>query len=238
MKRMERTIRVTGKGKLSLKPDTIRLRIELTDLDKEYEATIRKSTEHSNAVKEAFEELGFEKTDLKTLSFRVDTEHESYQDKKDKSWKQRFVGYKAVHILKIEFSRERDILGKVLFMVARLPAKPEFHMEYTVKDVERAKNELLAKAVADSKIKAQVLTEAADVRLGGIMTIDYSWGEIEFTSRPINRLAEPLMAYGGVQESSYDFDIEPDDIEVEDTVTVVLSLKERKSQTGDKPPVG
>ena len=35
---MERTIRVTGKGKLSLKPDTIRLRIELTDLEKEYAA--------------------------------------------------------------------------------------------------------------------------------------------------------------------------------------------------------
>ena len=44
---MERTIRVTGKGKVSLKPDTIRLWIELTDLDKEYDSTIRKSTEHS-----------------------------------------------------------------------------------------------------------------------------------------------------------------------------------------------
>ena len=128
--------------------------------------------------------------------------------------------------MKIEFGRERDILGKVLFMVASLPAKPEFHVEYTVKDAEKAKNELIARAVADSKIKAQVLTEAAGVGLGEIMTIDYSWGEIEFVTRPINRLAEPLMAYGGAQESSYDFDIEPDDIEVEDTVTVVWNLKD------------
>ena len=159
---MERTIKVTGRGKLSLKPDTIRLRIELVDIEKEYAETIRKSTEHAETVKESFVTLGFEQTDLKTLSFRVDTEYESYQDKKDNSWKKRFIGYKAVHILKIEFSRERDILGKVLYMVARLPAKPEFHLEYTVKDVEAAKNELLAKAVADSKTKAEVLTTAPD----------------------------------------------------------------------------
>ena len=63
---MERTDRVIGKGKLYFKPDTIRLRIELTDQDKEYEDTIRKSTDHSEAVKKAFVELGFEKTDLKT----------------------------------------------------------------------------------------------------------------------------------------------------------------------------
>ena len=223
---MGRTVKVTGKGKLSLKPDTIRLRIELTDQEKDYEDAIRKSTEHSEVVKKAFEGLGFDKTDLKTLSFRVDTVYESYQDKKDRSWKQRFVGYKAVHFLKIEFSRERDILGKVLYMVARLPARPEFHVEYTLKDTEGAKNELLARAVADSRIKAQVLTEAAGVQLGQLMTIDYSWGEIEFVSRPMNRLAEPMLACGAAQEDSYDFDIEPDDIDVEDTVTVVWGLED------------
>lgn len=114
-------------------------------------------------------------------------------------------------------------------MVARLPAKPEFHVEYTVKDTEGAKNELLAKAVVDSRVKVQVLTEAAGVQLGQIITIDYSWGEIEFASRPMNRLAEPIMAYDAAKESSYDFDIEPDDIEVEDTVTVVWSLKNRRT---------
>ena len=221
---MERTIKVTGKGKLSLKPDTIRLRIELVDIEKEYDETIRKSTEHAEIVKESFVSLGFDKTDLKTLSFRVDTEYESYQDKKDNSWKQRFIGYKAVHLLKIEVSRERDILGKVLYMVAKLPAKPEFHLEYTVKDTEAAKNELLAKAVVDSRTKAEVLTTAAGVKLGEILTIDYSWGEIEFVSRSMNRLAEPLMAYGAAEEDSYDFDIEPDDIDVEDTVTVIWEL--------------
>ena len=55
-------------------------------------------------------------------------------------------------------------------------------MNYTIKDVEAAKNELLGKAVAESKKKAQVLTDAAGVKLGNIISIDYSWGEIDIYS--------------------------------------------------------
>ena len=45
-------------------------------------------------------------------------------------------------------------------------------------DVEKCKNELLHKAIEDSIQKAQVLTIAANVKLGEIQAINYSWGEI------------------------------------------------------------
>lgn len=222
---MERLVKVTGKGKLLLKPDTIRLMIDLVDRDKEYDETIRKSTGHSQEVREAFTNFGFDSTDLKTLSFHVDTEYENYQDKKDKSWKQRFIGYKAVHTLKIEFPTEKENLGKILYMVARLSGKPEFHVEYTIQDVAKAKNDLLREAVRDSRNKAEILTEAAGVQLGEIVSIDYSWGQIDFVARPMNRVLEPMMATGAVMEDSYEMDIEPDDISVEDTVTVIWSIR-------------
>ena len=222
---MERTIRVTGKGKLKLTPDTVRLRMELNDTEKEYEAVFRKSMEHAEQVKEAFALLGFDKSDLKTIHFEVNTEYEQYQDKRNNSWKRRFVGYKAEHVLKIEFARDRNILGKVLYVVAALPSRPEFRIEYTVKDTEAAKNELLAAAVKDSKVKAQTLTEAAGVKLGEIVTIDYSWGEVEFVSRPTSRLMDTDLRFDSLEEDSYEFDIEPDDIDVQDTVTVVWSLE-------------
>ena len=223
---MERTVKVTGKGKLLLKPDTIRLLIDLVDQDKEYDETIRKSMEHAQEVHEEFTKFGFDRSDLKTLSFRVDTEYEGYQDKKDNSWKQRFVGYKAVHTLKTEFPTEKEILGKVLYMVARLSGRPEFHVEYTVKDTAKAKNDLLREAVHDSRNKAEILTEAANVQLGQIISIDYSWGQVEFVTRPMSRLAVPEMAYNSAMEESYDMDIEPDDISVEDTVTVIWEILE------------
>ena len=73
------------------------------------------------------------------------------------------------------------------------------------------------------KEKVKVLTEAAGVTLGDIITIDYSWGEIAFLSEPMHKcmsLAEECC----MSSSSYDIDIEPDDIDVTDTVTVVWKI--------------
>ena len=90
-------------------------------------------------------------------------------------------------------------------------------------DPEAIKNLLLGKAVTDAKEKAAVLTQAGGVTLKDIQSIDYSWGEIDFEYRPMrgNMMVECCEA---PMAKSYDLDIEPDDIEVSDTVTVVWEI--------------
>lgn len=220
---MERMIKVTGKGNISVKPDMIRLTMDLEDMRKNYEETLEQSTIQVEMLKDCFEKLGFARTDLKTLRFNVDTEYESYQGK-NKEWKRRFVGYKFTHSLKIEFDADNKKLGEVLYALAHAPIQPEFRIHYTVKDVEAAKNLLLGKAMEDSKEKARVLTEAAGVKLGKVMNIDYSWGEISFVSEPMSRNMM-LMEACCPSPAGYDIDIEPDDIDVADTVTVVWGIE-------------
>ena len=60
--------------------------------------------------------------------------------------------------------------------------------------------------------------------LKDIQNIDYSWGEIEFEVTPMNRLMKSCAPVAACADSSYDLDIEPDDIEVSDTVTVVWEI--------------
>jgi len=219
---MERTIKVTGKGKLMVKPDTIRLVFNLNDTRKTYEETLAESSKQTGIFKELFVKLGFEADALKTVSFNVNTKYESYQDEQ-KRLQQRFVGYKFVHDLKIEFDADNELLGKVLYALANASITPEFRLQYTVKDVESAKNELLSKAVADSKTKAEVLTKAAGVKLGEVLNIDYSWAELELVAQPVRMLkASPAMANDAM--GSYQMDITPEDIKVEDSVTVVWGL--------------
>ena len=124
----------------------------------------------------------------------------------------------------VRFENDNTVLGKVLFELAKCPVQTEFSIHHTVKDTETVKNTLLGKAVTDSKEEAVVLTQAAGVQLGDIVTIDYSWGELEICSRPMNKLAlaEPMMALDAA--GSYDIDIEAEDIPVEDTVTVVWEI--------------
>ena len=220
-----RTIRVTGKGQIKVKPDTTRITMTLEGTYPEYGKALRHSSLDTEHLKDVLSAFGFERSDLKTLNFNVETEYESYKDKG--TYKQRFVGYKFRHMMKVEFPSDNDRLGKVLYALANCPVKPEFRLSYTVSDPEAAKNELLGKAVTDAKEKASVLTQAAGVTLKDIQSIDYSWGEIDFEYRPMNRmlmadecLATPMVAEG----ASYDMDIEPDDIDVSDTVTVLWEI--------------
>ena len=220
-----KTIKVTGKGKIKVHPDMTRITMTLEGLWPQYGDALKHSSEDTEALKSLLEKFGFEKTDLKTLNFSVDPEYESYQEKK--AWKQRLLGYRFRHMMKVEFDSDNERLGKVLYALANNKAvTPEFRISYTVKDPEASKNLLLAAAVKDSQCKAKILSEAAGVVLKDLQSIDYSWGEINFEVAPMNRLESKMMVCeDGADYGSYDMDIEPDDIEVTDTVTVVWEIE-------------
>lgn len=219
-----RTIRVTGKGRLKLKPDTARITLSLEGIYPEYDEALRKSSEASEDVKSLLSGFGFERSSLKTLKFSVDTEYESYM--KNSSYKKRFIGYKFSHIMKLEFGLDNELMGKLMYALAHCEARPEFRLSYTVKDTEAAKNELLSKAVKDAKNKAFALTEAAAVALKNIQSIDYSWGEINLEVEPFKQIFYGNKFIGNqVNGASYDMDIEPEYIEAEDTVTLIWEIE-------------
>ena len=55
---MDRAILVTGKDKISVKLDTIRLNIEVEGTYKEYSLLVKKSAEHTNLLRETISLLG------------------------------------------------------------------------------------------------------------------------------------------------------------------------------------
>ena len=113
--------------------------------------TLKRSSEATEKLKELLVPFGFERSDLKTLSFGVDTEYASYKEKNE--YKRRFDGYKFRHVVKVEFESDNKRLGKILYELAHCSLNPEFRLSYTVKDPEAVKNELLGKAVRDAVAK-------------------------------------------------------------------------------------
>ncbi len=170
------------------------------------------------------EKLGFQKSALKTLAFNTNTEYQGYRDQNN-DYKQRFIGYKFTHQLKLEFPVDNKLLGRTLYALAHSSVHPEFRISYTVSDPERAKNELLSKAVTDAIAKAEVLTQAANVKLKAIQSIDYSWGEINMDLKIMPKLLDGGLSALECDEKEYDIDVEPDDVEVTDTVTVVWEIE-------------
>ena len=215
-----RTIKVTGRGKIKLHPDTTVVTMSLTGGSPDYAETLRRSSEDTETLRELLTGFGFGRDDLKTLNFHVDTEYEGYQE--DGAYRQRLVGYKFFHTLKLEFPSDNARLGALLGALARCPVQPELQLSYTVRDRETAKNALLAAAVADAQAKAAVLASAAGMTLGALQSIDYALGEPDLAVRPMNRGV--LMAKSAAPEAAYDLNIEPDDIEAADTVTLAWEI--------------
>ena len=146
----ERMIRVTGRGQLKVRPDMTRVTMTLEGIRKDYAKALKASSEDTEALKELLEREGFSRENIKTLSFDVNMENESYRDNQKR-------------------------LGNILYLLANhTTIRPEFRFSFFVGDAEASKNELLGKAVADAKEKAAVLASAARCTLKDIEFIDYS----------------------------------------------------------------
>ena len=218
---MERAMKVTGKGKLYVKPDQIRLTMNLTAVKESYEEAMSLSSAQVKQLKDSFAGLGFQENALKTLSFRVDSKYENYRDGDE--WKQRFVGYEFQHSLKLEFDSDNEMLGRVLSALAKSGVKPEFHIDYTVKDKEAVKLQLIGKAVEDSKAKAEVLAKAAGVQLKEISKMEYSWEPEDIIVRPMPKMLAANFSMD--QDEACQMNINPEDIELTDSVTIVWGIE-------------
>ena len=221
---MERTIRVTGRGKMNVKPDTIELNIFVSKVYPEYAEAMEASAEMTEVLKAAAERAGFDPRDLKTTGFSINMNYEGVYDEKG-NWKNKFAGYRYDHNLAMRFDADNVKLGKMLWELSDCGADAEISINHTVKDPEPVRNELLAKAVKDSHTKAEVLAAASGVSLGDIISVDYSWGEMQIFNRTVDNLTFGSNSKISMTEESFDMDIEADDIHIRDTVTVIWEIR-------------
>ena len=217
---MDKILKVSGRGKIRLRPDTICAEITLQGTDEVYSEALRRAEEQLKEIKTAVASAGFAEADLKTSDFRVDTKYENVRTEKGE-WTQKFVGYQYTHVLKLRFSADNARLGAFVAALAACSSDPVFSFSYTVANAEEAKEWLLREAVKDFEKKALVLAQAACVELAGIREIDYSWGEKDFSVRPVQPMR--LKAAEAVP-AAFSLDVTPDDIEISDTVTVTWEI--------------
>ena len=214
---MERTITVKGTGTAAFVPDRAEIPITLVTQHQDYEQTVRKSGEQLAQLRESLQETGFAREDIKTRSFDVSPQHESERGA-DGEWHRVFKGYRCTHALCVSFERNPDRLARVLSMLAACPAKPDFSVRFTVSDRNAVSRKLLQSAAENAREKAGLLCEASGVRLGELVNIDYSWGEL-------NVYSAAEIGFAAKAQEDFCPDIEPEEIENSETVTFVWRIE-------------
>lgn len=218
---MTRTITIKGVGKLSLKPDQVVVSLTLNATDKNYDKAMNTAAKHLEQLRGALVGIGFTKDDLKTTNFNVGTEYESERDKNG-NYKRIFIGYSVTHQLKLEFDFDSQRLSQTLGAIAACIAEPELNVQFTVKDKESVNAALLENACVNAKANAGILAKASGVTLGDLISIDYNWGELHLFSPTQYDMEDACMRLSSAAPTS--IEIEPDDIDISDSVTFVWEI--------------
>ena len=179
------------------------------------------AAKHLEQLRGALVGIGFTKDDLKTTNFNVNTEYESERDKNG-NYKRSFIGYSVTHQLKLEFGFDSQRLSRTLGAIAGCIAEPELNVQFTVKGKKSVNAALLENACVNAKAKAGILAKASGVTLGDLISIDYNWGELHLFSQTQYDMEDDCMRMASAAPTS--IEIEPDDIDISDSVTFVWEI--------------
>lgn len=220
---MKRTITVKGAGSIRVKPDHIKISMELFNTNKTYDIAMSEAAKRIEKIEQAVSRLGFKKDDLKTVSFNVSAEYENVRDENG-NYHRQFGGYNCRYRLNLSFGFDNKTLSDVIAAIAESSAEPELSIEFTVKDPQAVNDKLLADAARNARHKAEVLCAAANCELKALLNVDYNWGEINLVSRTNYSVNECIGAFA-TRAKAVPADITPEDITASDTVTFVWEIE-------------
>lgn len=222
---MNRTITVTGIGTASAKPDYIEITMDIEAVNKDYEKALAESSKAINKLQNAVVFCGYKKEDLKTVRFNIDTRYRSSRDRKG-DYVSVFEGYVSEYKLKLSFDFDNKKLTTVISELARSGVNPEINIMFTVKNPGLIKDELLINATENARAKAEILCKASGNSLGDILSINYSWGQINvFSDTKYKMMDDCMLVPGAPMCTEYSPEIELEDIKVSDSVTFVWEIK-------------
>ncbi|MBR5684391.1 MAG: SIMPL domain-containing protein [Ruminococcus sp.] len=201
---------VKGSGSVSVKPDLIRLELDMQTRSSDCGEAMDKAENGLAELIGILETEGFEREDLKTSDFNVHTEYESVPDENN-IYHSVFKGYCCDHSMKIEFSLDTRRLAAVLRAVSASEAAPQISVYFTVKDEEAAREELIRLSSANARKKAELLCEASGTKLGKLLKISYDRSDMSFVSQ-----ARYAMDMNCLRAEAKAVSIAPDDIKLTD----------------------
>ena len=205
---MKRTITVTGRGEITLCPDTAKLTMELREEGAGHAAVTDACGARAELLLSALEKAGIDRKEVRTLSLRVDARYETTDGART------FAGYTAVQRLQLLCSADAGTLAPILEAARTSDADPLLSLDYTVRDLQSYRAKLLSLAVEDAADKAEIIAEAAGVKLEKLLSVSYA--------QPV---AMPMRTLRMAARGDFGADLTPEDVTLSDEVTAVYEIE-------------
>jgi uncharacterized protein YggE len=163
-----RTINVTGTGKVTLVPDIAYVSIGVHTEGKDAAQAVAANTSQAQKVVDALEAFDIDAKDIQTTNFSIYP-----QQQYDNEGKPQGITYVVDNTVYVTL-RDIDKLGELLDAVVTAGANSINSIQFDVADREAALSEARKLAVEDGQKQAEELATAAGVTLGQVLTINSS----------------------------------------------------------------
>ena len=209
------TIQVTGEHILQVSPDIAYVDITVYAKDLQHVEAKRKADELLREAKRVAESLSIHEKNIKTNYVNVNPTYDYINSQ------QKLTGYEAQYALRVTVEKLGDV-GVVIERFIKAGIDRIGGVQYAVKNDEAAKLMAMSKAVANAKLKAQTLADAAGVKLGATISINESGGG---APTPIY-MARSAVAMNDAMEKSVGGETPPKgEINVQANVNMVFEIK-------------
>lgn len=212
-------IRVTGEGKAVAVPDIAQFSFSVIAEGSNIQQIQEENAKKINQAIDYLKSEGVAKEDIETKSYDLQPRYE-YSNCSPMGGvcpPPRIAGYTLSQTVAVKL-RDFDKTGSILAGVVAKGANSISQLFFTVDDKTKVESEARAKAIAQAKVKAQAAAQAADVKLGRLLSVS------EFASYPSPGFEG--MGMGGAERAiTLTPQIEPGAEEITITVDLVYEIR-------------
>ncbi|MGQ1909362.1 SIMPL domain-containing protein [Marinifilum sp. RC60d5] len=209
-------LHVKGESKIFQMPDILNISITISNKNLEYTDCIEDNFEAVNKLKKALKIAAIESLEIHDIGQRVN-EEKTYSGGKSVS-----DGFRASYNIKLQLNSKAKIIHECLEVLKISGVNMNYQAAYGLSPelIKSIEHKLIEEAVADAKIKAEVIAETSENKLLQITNINY--GVSGFVSGPKQYMTEIRTAkIGRTNNQSF---MNPDPIELSDSVEITYAI--------------
>ncbi len=188
-----RTVTVTGHGEASARPDLAYADFTVLRAGKTAREALDAANTGMTAVLEGMKAEGIEDRDLRTAGFSINPQYRYDQNQDGTQKPPELVGYEVRNSLTVRV-RAVDKIGAILDKAVSLGANEGGSIRFDFTDPEGLRGAARRSAVADARAAAEILAEAAGVKLGRVLDITTNVEQEPLPPVPMLRMAQSAAA--------------------------------------------
>jgi hypothetical protein len=189
------TISVSSDGKVTVLPDVGYISLGIETKDQDVKAAEDENSKIMDDIMKALKDFDIKDSDIKTTGYNIYPQYAEYSDEKPTS-------YSVNNNVEVTVKNLED-MSEIIDAAVEAGANRTNNIRFGVLDREESYNEALKNAIANARARAEVLADAADLKIVGVVTVNenssspqYYYADMAYAKAEDGAMSAPSISAG------------------------------------------